>query len=38
MQVPRQCLLVLVVKAGWRGGKPFGCGEGREEKWSKVRN
>jgi hypothetical protein len=34
MKDPRQCLLVLLVKVGWRGGKTFGS-EGRDEKWSK---
>jgi hypothetical protein len=31
MKVPRQCPLVLLVKVGWRGGKTFGCEEGRDE-------
>jgi hypothetical protein len=32
MKVPRQCPLVLLVKVGWKGGKTFGCEEGRNER------
>jgi hypothetical protein len=32
MEVPRQCPLVLLVKVGLRGGKTFGCEEGRDER------
>jgi hypothetical protein len=38
MKVPRQCPLVLLVKVGWRGGKTFGCEEGRDERWSRERS
>jgi hypothetical protein len=37
MRVPRQCPLVLLVKAGYRGGKTFGREEARAEKSSKER-
>jgi hypothetical protein len=37
MKVPRQCPLVFLVKEGWRGGKTFGCEEGRDERWSRER-
>jgi hypothetical protein len=38
MKFPRQFPLVRLVKLGWRGGKSFGCEEGRDEKWSKERS
>jgi hypothetical protein len=38
MKVPRQCLLVLLIKVGWRGGKTFRCEEGRDERWSRERS
>jgi hypothetical protein len=38
MKIPRQCPLVLLVKMGWRGGKTFGCEEGRVERWSRERS
>jgi hypothetical protein len=31
-KVPRQCLLVFLVKVGWRGSKTFGDEEGRDKK------
>jgi hypothetical protein len=37
MKVPRKCPLVLLVKEGSRGGKPFES-EGRDERWSKETN
>lgn len=38
VKVLRQCLFVRLLKVGWRGGKTFGSGKGRGEKWSKVRS
>jgi hypothetical protein len=31
MKVLRQCPLVRLINVGWRGGKTFGCEEGRDE-------
>jgi hypothetical protein len=38
MKVPRQCLLVLLVKVGWRGDNTFGCEEDIDERWSRERS
>jgi hypothetical protein len=38
MKVPRQCLLVLMVKVGWKGGKTFGYEEGRDERLIKDKS
>jgi len=32
IRAPRLCLLVFLVKVGWRGGKTFRCEEDRDEK------
>jgi hypothetical protein len=37
MKVPRQCLLVLLVKVGLREGKVLGIGEGREMRNARRR-